>query len=280
MRSAKILLIALAVLVTGVYAALQVQSKFFTDRTPPVLSFDADTLQVSVFDSEDALLQGVYAQDDKDGDLTAQVRVRSVSQLLEDHTAQVSYIVFDSADNMAVATRTLRYTDYQPPRFALDAPLVYSPGATIALRGRLTASDLLDGDLSYALRLTSFSVNTAVEGTYHLTVAVTNSMGDTAQLSLPVTVRASSRLDPVITLNTGLVYLPVGAGFDPAAYFETVQEDAAADPVASMEGVQISGEVDTSQPGRYEVTYYYANEDADQDTHEGETSAILTVVVQ
>ena len=83
-----------------------------------------------MFDS--ALLDGVCASDDRDGDLTGQVLIRSVSQFTGENTALVSYIVFDSSDNMSTASRSVVYTDYTPPRFALSEPLVFAPSSSVA----------------------------------------------------------------------------------------------------------------------------------------------------
>ena len=81
------------------------------DVTPPVITCSSDSIDASVTAGDEALLQGVMASDDRDGDLTDQILIKGVSPSLTDSSAQVTYIVFDSANNMASVTRTVRYTD-------------------------------------------------------------------------------------------------------------------------------------------------------------------------
>lgn len=274
MKAFNTILLALALLVTAMFAALRVKETFFTDRTPPVISFASDVVEASVTGGDAALLAGVSARDDQDGDLSGEVRIRSVSQLIGDATAQVSYIVFDEADNMAVATRTVHYTDYRAPRFAISQPLVYDVGTSATLSDRLTAEDVVDGDITGNIRLLSSSLDISNEGVYHIVVRVTNSMGDSVELELPLVVHRTSSLYPTITLTDQLVYLAQGADFSPADYFESVREKRSDEGVSSMAGVRVTSEVDTSQPGVYEVRYDYENQDG------YEAVAILTVVVE
>ena len=120
LKITKIVLALLTVVLAGLFALRFVQKRFFTDNTPPVISFDSDVLEISVHTKDEKLLSGVTALDNKDGDLSAQVAVKSISKLVGKDTAKITYIVFDSADNMATATRTLRYTDYKKAEFRLE----------------------------------------------------------------------------------------------------------------------------------------------------------------
>ena len=113
LKVTKIALAVLTVVLAGLFALTFVQKHFFTDSTPPVISFDSDVLEISVRTKQEELLSGVTAWDDSDGDLSSEVAVKSISKLIGKDTAKITYIVFDKADNMATATRTLRYTDYK-----------------------------------------------------------------------------------------------------------------------------------------------------------------------
>ena len=119
LKITKIVLLALTVVLTVLFSARFVQKHFFTDSTPPVISFDSDVLEISVKGGEGELFSGVTAEDNKDGDITGEVAVKSISKLIGKDTAKITYIVFDKSDNMAVRSRTLRYTDYKKPEFAL-----------------------------------------------------------------------------------------------------------------------------------------------------------------
>ena len=264
MRIVKILLLVLTAAAVIAYSAVEIQAAFFTDKTPPVITFDTDTLQLSVHDDASALLDGVCASDDRDGDLTGQVLIRSVSQFTGENTALVSYIVFDSSDNMGTASRSVVYTDYTPPRFALNEPLVFAPSSSVALSSRLTAQDVLDGDISDSIRLVSSNLASGTEGEYVVAVQVTNSMGDTAEAALPVIIRRASAQAPVLALKEALVYLPEGSDFSARDYFLGLWESqAAADSgqtmQSSLSGVEVESNVNTDVPGCYKVLYRYRN---------------------
>lgn len=127
-RKMQRVVIALFILVLLAFCSLRIYRRVTVDTTPPVITCSSDSIDVSVTAGEDALLQGVMASDDRDGDLTDQILIKGVTPALADSSAQVTYIVFDSANNMATVTRTVRYTDYQaPPLCAVPAPGV-SPG--------------------------------------------------------------------------------------------------------------------------------------------------------
>ncbi len=273
MKAMKISLVVLTILAAAAYGWLQVRDRLMTDRTPPILSFDSDTLTLSVRDDRSALLTGVRASDDRDGDLSAEVMVRSVSQLIDGSTAKVSYIVFDSSDNMGVASRTLVYSDYESPRFALSEQLIFPVGGSVKLQDRLMATDVLDGDLTDAIRLSTDALNTYLEGSYRINVIVTNSMGDTVTLPLTVQIRTVTSQDPVINLTDQLIYLDLNAAFDPKRYLDSVQETASDAPSRDTSAVEVRSGVSTANAGVYEVYYTYENE-------QGRTAtAILTVVV-
>lgn len=147
-RKMQRVILALFILTLLAFCGLRIYRQVTVDVTPPVITCSTDSIDVSVTAGEEALLQGVMASDDRDGDLTDQILIKGVSPSLTDSSAQVTYIVFDSANNMATVTRTVRYTDYEAPRFALSQPLVYPAGQTVTLLDRLTATDVLDGDIS------------------------------------------------------------------------------------------------------------------------------------
>lgn len=138
-RKMQRVILALFILTLLAFCGLRIYRRLTVDVTPPVITCSTDSIDVSVTAGEEALLQGVMASDDRDGDLTDQILIKGVSPSLTDSSAQVTYIVFDSANNMATVTRTVRYTDYEAPRFALSQPLVYPAGQTVTLLDRLTA---------------------------------------------------------------------------------------------------------------------------------------------
>lgn len=264
-RTLKTILIICLVLVTAAFAAGQVYSRVVTDTVPPVITLDSDSITVSVEDGRDALLRGVTASDAKDGDLTGQIIVSGVSKLISNNTAKVSYMVFDKAGNMVSATRYVVYSDYHRPRFMLITPLVYSLGETVSITGRLQAQDAVDGDITSSIRVLSSDI-ISTEGVYNLTLQVINALGDTAQVTLPVTIRAEADGDSAVKLRRYLVYVGLGDNFEPRNYIESVS-------AGSVSDVRIDSNVDTQSAGCYLVTYTVTSGGRS-------SSALMTVVVE
>lgn len=250
-RKMQRVILALFILTLLAFCGLRIYRRLTVDVTPPVITCSTDSIDVSVTAGEEALLQGVMASDDRDGDLTDQILIKGVSPSLTDSSAQVTYIVFDSANNMATVTRTVRYTDYEAPRFALSQPLVYPAGQTVTLLDRLTATDVLDGDISSGIRITSQNVINSQPGVYSVTAQVDSRLGNSVVLPLKVVITAGG--PQLITLSDYLVYLPRGSAFDAAGYIQSV---TAPDGTALPAGqVSIESPVDTSVPGTYHVGY-------------------------
>ena len=266
MRTLKTILIICLVLVTAAFAAGQVYSRVVADTVPPVITLDSDSITVSVENGRDALLRGVTASDAKDGDLTGQIIVSGVSKLISNNTAKVSYMVFDKAGNMASATRYVVYSDYHRPRFMLITPLVYSLGETVSITGRLQAQDAVDGDITSSIRVLSSDIISSTEGVYNLTLQVINSLGDTAQVTLPVTIRAEADGDSAVKLRRYLVYAGLGDDFEPRNYIESAS-------AGSVSDVRIDSNVDTQSAGCYLVTYTVT-------VGGRSSSALMTVVVE
>lgn len=274
MKAFKALLIVLTVLLAAAWVLSRLYFGAYVDTMPPTITLDAEVVQVSVTEDESALLQGVTAADNRDGDLSNQVQVRSISQLTGENTAVVSYIVFDQADNMATCSRTVEFTDYVQPWFELDAPLNFTIGQTVTLTEQLRAMDCRDGDITGSLRLVSGTLTNGQTGSYHITVQATNSLGDTVTLPLRVTIGIRSEAAPVLTLRQGLVYLNVGDSFSPEAYFRSLRPSGLSSANGTYSMLQVRNGVNTDEPGIYEVIYSHTNSDGLQ----AETA--LTVIVR
>lgn len=245
------LLVGLFVLVLLAFVGLKVYRAIAVDVTPPVFSCDSDTIAISVTADESALLQGVTARDNRDGDLTDQIMIKGVSFLQEDGSAEVTYIVFDSSNNTATMRRTVRYTDYELPRFALAQPLVYTVGQTVTLLDRLTVEDVLDGDVSGNIRITSQNIINSQPGVYNVTAQVDSRLGETVVLPLKVVVSAGEQR--MIQLSEYLIYLDRGSSFDPADYILSIT--APDGSAVSHDRVEIESLPDMNTAGVYNVGY-------------------------
>ena len=241
------------------------------DTNPPTITSDTEELEVSVESDQDALLQGLTAHDEKDGDLTDKILVASISRFLEPGTVRVKYVVFDSNHNAATYTRKVRYTDYVPPRFSLQSPLVYTRGQNIRYLNYITAKDVLDGDITDRIKVKASNVSNYTPGTYPVLLEVANSRGDTVQVELNVVVLDKNTDTARITLKEYLTYIKTGDSFDP---YRCISSVTMLNGIAlSATDVSILGTVDTEEPGCYDLIYRY-NKDGI------EASAYLTVVVE
>lgn len=271
MRTVKqILILALVALLAGnVVTAIY---KGSSDRTiGPTIKCSDTILEIQSSDSTAVLRQGVTAYDLQDGDLTDRIIIAGVSKLISNDTAKVTYLVFDSDNNMHSFVRRIRYTDYHKPYFTVDPnmPLIYANTAEISVLDRIGAVDVVDGDISSRIRVSTHSP-TADPEIFDITVQVTNSLGDTAWLKLPVQLLAANPMRPTVTLKEQLLYLELNASFDPMDYL--VAATAADGTQADLADVEIQSDVDTSTAGTYRVIYSYT-----KDGHVGR--GILTVVV-
>lgn len=262
-------LIVLLVLLVVAHIATSIYEAVSGHQDAPTVSCPTDTLEVSARDPESVLLQGVTASDPQDGDLTDRVIIGGKSKLINNDTAIVTYLVFDSDDNMGTCTRRIRYTDYHRPQFTIDKPLVFTPKEDITLLDRLSATDVVDGDLSEQIRASTLSATDNSE-VYMISVQVTNSIGDTAWVKLPVIVRETNPLAPDIRLTSYLIYIKQGSKFEPMDYVSSVTINGTDVP---MSDITIDNPVDTSVANTYQVTYTHQS-----GGHVGTT--ILTVVVQ
>lgn len=269
MRAIKRILIILLVLLAAGHIVTAILQGSADRQEAPVISCPEGVLEVSASDPESALLQGVTASDAQDGDLTGRILIGGVSKLISNDTAKVTLLVFDSDDNMGKATRYIRYTDYHRPTFSVNAPLIYSTTETVSILERVSATDVVDGDLSKAIRVSTLDASSNSQR-FGVTIQVTNSLGDTAWLKLPVLLLDEDPLRPTISLSHYLVYLETDSEFDPNSLLDAVKDPSG---TADPDQVVIESNVDTSAAGTYEVVYSYTSNDR-------VGTAIATVVVQ
>lgn len=254
----------LALLLMGMsIAALmgyQLWDRTVTDSVPPEITLEEGVLEVSVYEDRSVLLQGVSAQDDRDGDVTGSVIVESVGGVTADGEAVVSYAAFDKSGNVTKITRTIRYTDYESPRFRLEAPLQFTAGSVFDVVDLMHAQDILDGDITHRVRALTMTEQTLSDaGEYEVRFQVTNSLGDTRSLNLTAELYPSGTYNAELTLTDYLIYLNRGTRFAPREYLDVfrysvnrVELDGSLPEGYELE---LDGTVDTSKPGVYEVKY-------------------------
>ncbi len=265
------------------------------DSRGPVINIEEPLIEVSVEDGDDRFLEGVTASDSIDGDVTESVAVENVSNFYSNGKRLITYVAFDSDNHVGRATREMRYTDYESPRFYLEKPLQYLPGSVNLM---ISAKDCLDGDISSAIKLVvSDTITSDQPGEYNATFQVANSAGDVS--SLPVTIeimKNENEVVPVLNLDTYLEYIHQGDSFDPFDHLETIkisnkeyrvvegqgnfgQEiDRDAERVIGTDMVEVNNDVDTDKPGTYKVRYSITVDKGNNETISGHT--VMYVVVR
>lgn len=228
-------------------------AKLFKDDTAPVITLENDTMTVSAYDGEAALLAGVTAEDNRDGDLTSSIIIEKKTPL-EDGKRTVTYAVIDQAGNVGRAERTVKYTDYEASIFSLTAPLRFPTYSEFKLLAYVKAENIIDGDLTSKVKcITSYDYSGGTPGEYEVEYSVIDSMGK--KTCLPVHAEFYDPETEVysIELSDYLIYVKKGDSFDPMTYF--VSSDAGMSP-------EIESNVDMETAGVYEVKYTVGSDEA------------------
>lgn len=220
----------------------------------PEITSTVDLLEISVQDPPEAIYRDLHAQDATDGDLTAQIMVASTSHFLEPGTVRVKYVVFDSHNNSATLTRKVHYTDYVPPVFSLEKAPVYTTGSSFDIIDHIRVEDCIDGDISDHIRVISNMVNNFSVGNYPVVLEVSNSCGDTAQITLWVTYE-NKESTAVVKLHQYIVYVQQGQQFEPMQWLAAVTDRNAT--ALDVEKIEVQGNLDTNKPGCYQLVYSY-----------------------
>lgn len=262
MRKKNVTLIVVLALCLVLFAAFWMLNRLRTDTTPPQITIADQTQipEISVRDPQSVLLQGVTAQDDRDGDVTASVIVERLANINDSCEVQVTYAAFDSSGNVAKASRTVRYTDYEGPRFSLTRPLIYTYGGYFDVLDNVVATDWMDGDIRHKIKTTLLDENDLTnEGIHDVQFRVTNTLGDTEELVLPVEVQYLGRHSADLYLTEYLIYLKVDGSFRPEDYLqELVWRGRGTDLTGSLPAdmeLTVDGTVDMRTPGIYPVAY-------------------------
>lgn len=258
MKAIKWIVTVLLVLTSGLYWGNEVLDRFSGRDQGPELTCTEELLEVPVRAGDSVLLQGMTAMDEQDGDLTDRIIVGGVSGLIGKDRAKVTYLVFDSDDNMATYVRQIRYTDYTRPRIRVSQPLVFEDPESGGLLEHVMVTDRLDGDLTEKAQVVTLW-KTEREDLYAATVVATNSRGDSVSVKLPVYIRSSA--DSLVSLRSQVVYLEQGMQLEPMDYLD-----------GDSGGVTVQSELDSQRSGCYWIWYI---SEADPQRY-----AILTVVVE
>lgn len=284
----------LLVLSIAALAAFLSYNRRGVDTRGPEIHLETPSIEISVSDGEEKLMEGVTAYDSADGDVSDTVAVENISTFYGDKKRLVTYVAFDSDNHVARATREMRYTDYESPKFTLTEPLQYLPGS---VHLQIGANDCLDGEITSAIKLVeSDPITTDQPGEYSLTFQVANSAGDISSLTVSMEIQENQPAGaPVIRLNKYLDYVPVGSNVDLSSYIDAVQIGGGEYKVVEGNGnfneekapgektvigtdlIDVDGMVDTEVPGTYKVVFEMTLDRGNENLVSGHTPLYIVV---
>lgn len=253
----------LAILMVAVVLFLGYRFWIYTglDTTGPVITVDEGILQVSVHDPQEALLAGIRAMDDHDGDVTDSVLIESIYGITDDHITTVVYAAFDQAGNVSKMERKVCYTDYSSPRFTLRDSLTFRAGSGFDVLDYIGAEDVREGRIDRRVHGVMISESNSIHeiGQHTVRFQVMNDLGDCSEIEVTVEVYDPEWYTAKVELSEYLIYLEVGDRFTARDYLKSFNVrgesiDISRSVPDELDCV-ISGQVNTSVPGVYEVTY-------------------------
>ncbi|MBO5858931.1 MAG: hypothetical protein J6R20_04070 [Clostridia bacterium] len=148
MKLLRILVLTAFVAVSAVFLIFLVKETITTDRSIPVITIDTEVLEVELNAKNEDMLVGVTAHDKKDGDLTSEIFVESVSRFTKKGECNVTYVVCDSDNHVTKATRKIRYKNYTSPQFVITKSLCFSACDYIDLTETIQAIDCIEGNIT------------------------------------------------------------------------------------------------------------------------------------
>lgn len=285
MKQLRIALLAFFIVAAAFFTYTYVRRHYSADHKAPVITAESDSIVVSISATEEEMLDGMKAWDDRDGEVTDRLVVVSKSKFIKKGTLRVNYAAFDNNKNVGTYSRELTYVDYVSPHFHLYAPLRFANGASgYDCLDYVTAEDCLDGNITQQIKI-GFGKTTTVTGDtteQTVTLQVTNSCGDTSTLELPLTKEdfvTYSR--PAPALKEYVAYVPKGGKIDLRGYVSGVWS---AGTVKGFDETEydiysdvsiISRELDLYHPGVYNVTFTLS-----RPTGEQLGTSVLIVIVE
>lgn len=201
------------------------------DRNGPEISVPQEEIAYVAGTDTSALLNGVTAQDDRDGDVTDTVTIESIIPNADQTGASVVYVAKDSKNNVTKETRTILYsTDANQAAAQAAAEQVAADQAA--------AEQAAQGDAA------GESAQTTDDGAAQNEAAIA----------------ALSAESPRFYLTQYSVELERGAELNELSYVQDISDDEDSRDEL-YQGIRISGEVDTNTPGEYTLEYHVVDSD-------------------
>ena len=220
------------------------------DTDPPLITINGDselTLEAGANYTE----LGAKATDNEDGDLSGSIIVTGEVNTKIPGVFKIFYGLKDSAGNEAVTiTRTVFVVDTTSPVITLvgEAIVTVEVGNDYEDPG-VAANDSVDGDLTSQIKVTG-KVHVNKLGEYQLKYNVEDASGNAAK-ELVRNVIVVDSVSPIITLK-GEPEITIEAGYVYSDQGATATDAGDGD---LSEAIKITGEVDSYNPGSYEIRF-------------------------
>ena len=221
----------------------------------PVIKATDKTLTVG--DEFDPMAD-VTAEDEEDGDITDKIEIlENEVDTTKPGKYEVTYKVTDSGGASHVKTIKVTVNPKMEPLNA--APIIQAEDKTLTVGDEfdpmadVTATDAEDGNLTDKIEILKNEVDTTKPGKYEVTYKVTDSKGASYTKTITVTVNPKMEvLNAIPNIKAEDKTLTVGDEFDPMA--DVTATDAEDGNLTDKIEI-LKNEVDTTKPGKYEVTY-------------------------
>ncbi|EOO97662.1 DUF5011 domain-containing protein, partial [Bacillus cereus] len=213
-------------------------------------------VSINVGDKFDPMA-GVSAIDEKDGDITSKIKVDGNVDTSKPGTYEVTYTVTNSKGLTIVRKQPVKVKETEGTKN--EAPVLTVPFSTTLHVGEefdpmagVSATDKEDGNLTNKVKFKG-NVDTSKPGKYIVEYWVVDSKGVNATATRSVIVKENEEIpdmEPKLTAPTKTT-INVGDKFDPMAGVKAIDNEDG--DITSK--VTVDGNVDTSKPGTYELTY-------------------------
>lgn len=224
-------LVAMLLLACAALLAGNVVIYIGKDRNGPDITVPQEELTYVAGSDTSALLNGVTAVDDRDGDVTSTVTVESIIPNEDQTGASVIYVAKDSKNNVTKATRLISYAADAGQAAAQEAEAAAQQADQEAAAADQTAASGADAQ-------------TADDGA---------AQNEAAIAALPAE-------SPRFYLTQYSVEVERGAELNRLGYVQDITDDKDSRDEL-YQGIQISGEVDINTPGEYMLEYYVVDSD-------------------
>ncbi|MGN0384011.1 MAG: immunoglobulin-like domain-containing protein, partial [Eubacterium sp.] len=202
---------------------------------------------------------------------TDKIFVENISKFTDIASGNITYAVVDADNHIAKYTRKYRYTDYTSPEFSITSSLVFSQGTSFNILDYITAKDCISGNITNKVKLTSSTIDTKTTGNYQIFLNVTNDLGDSVDLTLPVLVEEKTDMYSSIELSDYMIYVDKGEKLNYEDYILSATGYYGEE--INIKNVKIDSDVHINTPGVYTVIYRVT----DENNFTGTTMLIVVV---